>query len=278
MPTLTAIGPTAPSTSNDLLWTAPAGVYFVYAQCIGGGGFGGGGGSTQDQPTGGGGGGGGGYGAGFYFVTPGSVYTLSAGGPLSDSYFGSIIGGFGDNGEDGGDGGNGGVGGVGTGDVTINGQDGLNNTVCIGGNGGKSGNGSVGGLGGISDCVDGSVGTDGSIAGGGGGGGGGGSDSNGDGGAGAPGIATILYYSVYGFRFNSPHGRHDGPSPHGPNPGPPPINSPVGPIPHDVPINKYTVTRGIGMRRKWILGGALAAPPPTPIPIYINKRSCNCVK
>lgn len=65
------------------------------------------------------------------------------------------------------------------------------------------------------------------------------------------GYSVVDQYSYFSFGFGDngqqTHQRHDtGPT--------------TKPVPHSYPINKWTTTKGIGMRRKWILGSIALAP------------------
>jgi hypothetical protein len=277
-------------TTNGI-FTVPPGVFSLFVECVGGGGGGGDGNDSTDDDSGGGGAGGGGgaYAASTIVTYPGNTHTIEigAGGlPFNDAGSTSfdsgliladfgVYGGIGA-GDIGGTGGAGGLASNSVGDITINGFDGIDGvqSVSVAGSvgGAAGGLGGTGGAGGAPIFGNGSVGNP---YGGGGGGGGGGLSGNGFGGTGADGAVKISYYTVYGFTTNPPHQRHGGPSPHGPNPGP--ISSPYGPIPHDVPLNQYTVTRGIGLRRKWFLGSVGLLPLPPSLPECINTQTVSHV-
>lgn len=220
-------------------WTAPPGVYYVFVECHGGGGDGDGGGGS-----GGNGGGGGGYTSGIVPVIPGTTYSIVAGGGGggTSSFNGSDVVGSG-----GGNGNGGGGGSVDTPAITLvqliyggNGAIGIGFPSFAGGNGGGGAKGGVGGTGGDNSP---SPGTAGGFPGGGGGGGGGTGETGAAGGEGGAGYLRIR--SVFGYRGY--HQNH--------NTGP--TNNST---PHDLPINQWTTTKGIGMRRKWILGAIALAP------------------
>ncbi|MFY4731328.1 hypothetical protein [Nitrospira sp. BLG_2] len=234
-------------------WTAPLGVYSVKVQCQGPGenGDGGANGFVEGWP-GGSGGGAGGYAESVVAVIPGNVYsiTIGAGGSGTDTNFDSIV-----VGGTGGPGSTGGTGNVGT--ITINGSDGSPGngwvpplTFSTGGNGGDSPTGGFGGNGGQGDN---SVGAGGGIGGlgAGGGGGGGGADVGGPGGLGGAGWMVISWPSGFGNRhtFHQTHVTGQ-------------TNTSIS---HGCGINDWTTTKGIGMRRKWIIG-AIPPPPPPPVP------------
>lgn len=208
-----------PSTAT---FTVPYGVTFIYAECIGGGGDG----DTAGLTVGGQGGGGGGYGAIGLTVSPGDTFSVVSGGPGITSTFGT--------GPDAqGDGGSTPAGGtVNIGSFTANGQDGDPGSTPNGGDGGAAPGGGNGGAGGVA-ATNGSPGV---FPGGGGGGGGAASAS---GALGADGQVRVTYASTYGLRGDIHQLHNTGQTNYS--------------IMHCTPLNQYTTTKGIGMRRKYIL-------------------------
>jgi hypothetical protein len=204
-----------PSTAT---FTVPHGVTFIYAECIGGGGDG----DNAGLTVGGQGGGGGGYGAIGLTVSPGDIFSVVSGGPGITSTFGT--------GPDAqGDGGSTPAGGtVNIGSFTANGQDGDPGSTPNGGDGGAAPGGGLGGAGGIA-ATNGNPGV---YPGGGGGGGGAASAS---GALGADGQVRVTYASTYGLRGDIHQLHNTGQTNYS--------------IMHCTPINKYTTTKGISIRR-----------------------------
>lgn len=209
----TSSGSGVPNTSvfnSSGSFTIPAGVTRVIVEVWGGGGNGGRADPVAGNSNSGGGGGGGGYGRQAFTVTPGTVYTVTVGGPGGASSFGSLISATG--GQNGGNatypsgGGIGGLGGTSSGSVNITGGTGSGGSYFMvsggfkypaGGAGGSAGNGGIGGGGGPGNqngaYLDGASGYPGTVPGGGGGGGGGGGTNFAPGGAGAPGRILVTY-------------------------------------------------------------------------------------
>jgi hypothetical protein len=208
-----------PSTTT---FVVPPGVTFIYAECIGGGGDG----DDAGLTVGGQGGGGGGYGAIGLTVSPGDTFSVVSGGPGITSTFGT--------GPDAqGDGGSTPAGGtVNIGSFTANGQDGDPGSTPNGGDGGAAPGGGNGGAGGAA-ATNGSPGV---FPGGGGGGGG---AASADGALGAAGQVIVTYASTYGLRGDIHQTHSTGQTNYS--------------IMHCTPLNQYTTTKGIGMRRKYIL-------------------------
>jgi len=241
------------SETINTTWTAPPGVTSVRVQCQGAGANGNGGATsiTEGWP-GGGGGGAGGYAESIVPVIPGNTYTISVGGPGSESdtnFDFTVVGnaGFAT------------LGGSGTGDIVINGADGFPGvgwvpplTFSTGGNGGDSPTGGFGGNGGQGDNSVGAGGGNGGF-GAGGGGGGGGADVGGPGGLGGPGWMRI---SIPGFgNRHIAHQTHT-------------TGQTSNSISHNCPINQFTTTKGIGMRRKWAFTEDSPQPTPFTAPLY----------
>jgi len=218
-----------PGSTN---FEVPAGVTLIYVECIGGGANG-----ANATNLSGEGGGGGGYGASLIAVNPGDTYTIVAGNIAQDSNFGgTTVQGIGATGQSGGTGN--------VGNFTQDGQDGANGGISLGsgGNGGGSGSGASGGAGGA-PSANGSPGSNF----GGGGGGAGGTNTSATGGAGAVGQVRITWQSDYGY-LGDFHQRHD-------------TGQTNYALLHCTPINDWTTTKGIGMRRKYILAAAALEPP-----------------
>lgn len=222
--------------SGDIEWTVPPGVFTVYVEAQGGGIPG-----DNGAKFGGSGGGGGGYGAGLLAVTPGQIITGHAGVASESSYFSTITGDTGGS-PDYWSGGT-----LNSGDFTSNGGDGsaAGEYHGPGGHGGNSGSGASGGGGG-----DGAPPADppgpatNGMAGGnyGGGGGGGGGDEAGlrTGGDAGVGYLRVTWANIYGIEGNT-HQVHD-------------TGQTNFSIQHCQPLNTTTTTKGISMRKKWILG------------------------
>lgn len=204
-----------PSTAT---FTVPHRVTLIYAECIGGGGDG----DDAGLTVGGQGGGGGGYGAIGLAVSPGDTFSVIAGGPGITSTFGT--------GPDAqGDGGSTPAGGtVNIGSFTANGQDGDPGSTPNGGDGGAAPGGGAGGTGGAA-ATNGSPG----IFPGGGGGGGGAASA--DGALGAAGQVRVTYASTYGLHGDIHQFHNTGQTNYS--------------IMHCTPINQYTTTKGINIRR-----------------------------
>jgi len=150
-----------------------------------------------------------------------------------------------------------------------------------GGNGGHAGNGGAGGAGGAPGAVinEGNDGEPGEFPGGGGGSAGFtteyvspfapplifGDEPSPTGGDGADGLVRLTFCTPFGYLGNY-HRRHDtGPT----------ANS----IPHNAPLNQYTTTQGIGLRRRVMLAASFEPePPPFVLPTMINIRACNCAE
>jgi hypothetical protein len=221
-----------PSTAT---FTVPHGVTFIYAECIGGGGDG----DNAGLTVGGDGGGGGGYGAIGLTVSPGDTFSVISGGPGITSTFGT--------GPDAqGDGGSTPAGGtVNIGSFTANGQDGGPGSTPNGGDGGAAPGGGNGGAGGAA-ATNGSPG----IFPGGGGGGGGAASA--DGASGAAGQVKVTYASIYGLRGDIHQFHNTGQTNYS--------------LMHCTPINKYTTTKGISIRR------IKYAPPAEPSDLRITQQ------
>lgn len=242
-------------------WVVPAGIYLIKVECWGGGGHG-----VQpfvidgNEYQGGGGGGGAGYGSSIIAVTPGDTYTITIGDSGQNSEFGpALVRGGGTTSTSGG--------GDCLGQITYGGADGDpgTGTVPVYGPGAKGGNaggiafgGGAGGAGGTAGTLssDGGPGDPGGFPGGGGGGGGASGTFPGEGGVGAPGNVRISVLNTFGFGagiggFERTHQLHN-------------TGQTNTAIQHCLPLNRWTTTKGIGMRRKYIVGAGLtpAALPP----------------
>lgn len=240
-PQVTVICPHATTWNflSNSSWTAPAGVWLIFAQCCGTGADGNSGGAF-----GGTGGGGGGYAEGIVSVIPGNIYTVTVGTPGNASSFETVQG----------DGGSIPLGGSGTGDFVINGGSGFVATGNDGGNGGSSALGAAGGNGGDGGPDPLTPGFPGTFPGAGGGGGGTDGESNEPGGAAGLGFVRLSVCRPFGVNNDSHQFHNSGPT-----------NTS---IPHSNPINQFTATKGIGLRRKVILGAAVSPPP---IPPFCGK-------
>lgn len=253
---------------GETTWTVPFGVYQILVECQADGANGDNGtmGSDGNGGPGGNGGTGGGYASSIINVIPGVTYTLTSNIGVTTEFGPSPLV----------QASSGGLGGGASGDLAIPGTPGWSgqpgDTVPMsysgngggGGGGGVSGYGSAGGSGGAgSTGPPATNGTNGSNWGAGGGGGGGGSGSMepaGIGGNGGAAFIRISWRSFFGFEGDT-HQTHT-------------TTQTNFSLLHCTPLNQYTTTKGIGLRRKYILAAAMLLPPP--IPIYINKRSCNC--
>jgi hypothetical protein len=238
-------------TSNTTFnWTVPPNIYqiLVELQADGQDGFAGNYGDDDcNGSPGGDGGTAGGYAASILNVTPGQIFTvtynigvtLEFGSPSLQASSGLLGGGA-------------------SGQFTYTGQPGwlgspggVGNCAmgwASGGMGGTGGDSYLGGggSGGIGSTYGGGNGLPGNLGGGGGGGGSGGDPGGGfgSGGVGGPALLRISYWSAYGY-LGDTHQTHN-------------TGQTSGPIKHCTPLNKYTSTKGVGMRRKWILAAALA--------------------
>jgi hypothetical protein len=221
-------------------WIIPVKVTEIYVECVSGGGGGGDGGAGEN---GGGGGGAGAYAASFLNVIPATIYPIQIGtggtgdgvdGTATDFNSGQVLADFGV-GATGSTAGTGGLAASSVGNVTLDGIDGFNGTTGsvppVGGAaGGSAPGGGLGGAGGAPNTAGNPGGYPGAGA-----GGGGSTFGVGGGGGGADGLMKITYPSTYGLRGDIHQFHNTGQTNYS--------------IMHCTPINKYTTTKGISIRR-----------------------------
>jgi hypothetical protein len=260
----------------DYVWIVPRHVTSVNVECYGPGGSGGSG-DVSDDDNGGSGGGGGGYGASNLSVIPGDVYTITvpnAGNVVFSGPAGTVSADVGSDGLGGaGFSKAGGDGGGASGDIAFTGGKGgsfeFSGGDLGGGGGGGAGPGGNGGAG--NDFAVGGPGNGGFAGGGGagsisgagfsgnnyGGGGGGGlylisvDEPDNPGGLGGRGLVLVTYASTYGLHGDIHQTHTTGQTNYS--------------IQHCTPINQYTTTKGISMRRKYLF-------PPEPSDLRITQQ------